>query len=74
MWLCSILGHNGPNIETSFSQCFTKPRFKSFSIAFLVFSICFHKTVHSKGCLGKIVGQIVNDLKRGFVKHWLNDV
>ena len=43
--------------------------------AFLVFSICFHKTVHNKWCLDKIVGQIENDLEIcGFVKHWLNYV
>ena len=42
--------------------------------AFLVFSICFHETVHNKCCLDKIVGQIENDLERGFVKHWLNYV
>ena len=40
--------------------------------AFLVLSICFHKTVHNKWCLDKIVGQIENDLERSFVKHWLN--
>ena len=42
--------------------------------AFLVFSKCFHKTVHNKWCLDKVVGQIENDLERGFVNHWLNYV
>ena len=41
---------------------------------FLVFSICFHKTVHNKWCLDKIIWQIENDLECGFVKHWLNFV
>ena len=36
--------------------------------AFPVFSKCFHKTVHNKWCLDKIVGQIENDLECGFVK------
>ena len=40
--------------------------------AFLVISICFHKTIHNKWCLDKIVGQIENHLERGFVKHWLD--
>ena len=40
--------------------------------AFLVFSICFPKTVHNKWCLDKIVGQIENDLDLGFVKYWPN--
>ena len=39
--------------------------------AFLVFSICFHKTVHNKWCLDIIVGQIKTD-EHGFVDHWLN--
>ena len=35
--------------------------------AFLVYSICFHETVHDKRFLEKIVGQIENGLERGFV-------
>jgi len=42
--------------------------------AFLVFSMCFHKTVHNNWCLDKIIGQIENDLEHSFVKHWLNSV
>ena len=42
--------------------------------AFLVFSLCFRRTVHSKWWLDKIVRQNENDLERGFVKHWLNYV
>ena len=35
--------------------------------------VCFHKTVHNKWCLDKIVGQIkTDDLEHGFVDHWLN--
>ena len=30
--------------------------------------------MYGPGCLDKIVGQIENDLERGFVKHWLNYV
>ena len=36
--------------------------------------MCFDKTGHNKWCSDKIVGQIENDLERGFVKHWLNNV
>ena len=36
--------------------------------------MCFHKTVHNKGGVDKIGGQIENNLERGFVKHWLNYV
>ena len=59
---------------SSFVRCFKKIN------APLIFSICFHKTVHNKLnvhnklCLDKIVGHIGNDLERGFVKHWLNYV
>ena len=42
--------------------------------AFLVYSICFHETVHNKWCLHKSVRQTENGLERGFVKHWLNPV
>ena len=42
--------------------------------AFLVYSICFHKTVHDKWCLYKSVRITENDLERGFVKQWLNSV
>ena len=42
--------------------------------AFLVYSICLHKTFHNKWCLDKTVGQIENGLEGGFVKHWLNYV
>ena len=34
---------------------------------FLVYSVCFHKTVHNKWCLDRTVGQIKNGLERGFV-------
>ena len=51
---------------SSLVDCFKKIN------AFLVFSICFPKTVHNKWCLDKIVGQIENDLDLGFVKHWPN--
>ena len=47
--------------------------FKKMNI-FLVYSVCFHKTVHKKWSLDKTVGQIENGLERGFVKHWLNYV
>ena len=40
--------------------------------AFLVYFICFRKTVHNYWCLDKTVGQIENSLERGFVKHWLS--
>ena len=41
--------------------------------AFLVFSVCFHKTVYNKWCfIVKIVGKIENDLESGFVKQWIN--
>ena len=40
--------------------------FKKILNAFLVFSLCFHKTVHNKWCLDEIVGQIKNDLEHGF--------
>ena len=64
-------GHLYPPLEqlaqtSSLVGCFKKIN------ASLVFSICFHKTVHSKCCLDKIV--VENDLERGFVKHWLNYV
>ena len=42
--------------------------------AFLVYSICLHKTFHNKWCLDKTVGQIENGLERGFVKLWLTYV
>ena len=41
--------------------------------AFLVFFICFHKTVHNKWCLDKVVAQI-DDSLCGFFKNWLNYV
>ena len=34
--------------------------------AFLVFSICFHKTLHNKQCLDKTVGQIEKRLRTRF--------
>ena len=37
----------------------------------LVYSICFHQTVHNKSRLHKSVPQTENGLERGFVKHWL---
>ena len=33
---------------------------------FLVYSVCFYNTVHSKWCLDKTVGQMKNGLERGF--------
>ena len=42
--------------------------------AFLVYAICFHKTVHDKWCLHESVGQAENDVERGFGKHLLNSV
>ena len=42
--------------------------------ALLVYSICFHETVHNNWCLHKSVRQTENGLERGFVKHWLNPV
>ena len=35
---------------------------------FLVYSICFHKTVHNKRCLDKTVGQIEKWLRTQFCK------
>ena len=42
--------------------------------AFLIYSICFHKTVQGKWFLDKTIGQTENGLERGLVKHWLNYV
>ena len=42
--------------------------------AFLVYAICFHKTVHDKWCLHESVLEAENDVERGFVKHLLNSV
>ena len=43
--------------------------------AFLVYSICFHETVHDKcGRLDKSAGQNENVLERGFVKLCLKSV
>ena len=34
----------------------------------------YQETVDDKWCLNKSVGQTLNDLECGFVKHWLNSV
>ena len=44
------------------------------TVALLVYSICFHETVHNKWCLRKSVRQTENGLERSFVKQWLNPV
>ena len=36
-------------------------------IAFLIYAICFHVTVHNNRCLHKRVRQTENGLERGFV-------
>ena len=68
----SNLSRSLTNLWTSRSQSLVSC-FKKINV-FLVFSICFHKTVDKKWCLGKIVEQIENDLEHRFVKHWLNCV
>ena len=62
-----ILFHYNPTFNESLNLqipslvgCFKKIN------AFLDFSVCFRKTIHIKWCLDKIIGQIENDLERGF--------
>ena len=53
---------------------FLKGNFKKI-LAFLVYSICFHETVHDKcGRLDKSPGQNENVLERGFVKLYLKSL
>ena len=41
--------------------------------AFLVYTVCFHETVHDKWCL-QSTQQTENVLEYSFLKHWLNSV
>ena len=69
-----IIGNEALRVGFLNEISFLKGNFKKI-LAFLVYSICFHETVHGKcGRLDKSTGQNENVLERGFVKLCLKSL